>query len=119
MPQGKDARLASEVLGRAGFSSFTCRSFSELLHELESGAGAVLIVEEVLTSAAILSLSKYLASQPTWSDIPILVLTKPGGESLWISDAYERLGNLTLLERPVRPSTLVSAARSALRARQR
>jgi signal transduction histidine kinase/ActR/RegA family two-component response regulator len=38
---------------------------------------------------------------------------------LWERSAYEGLGNHTLLERPVRAPTLLSAVRSALRARQR
>lgn len=119
MPQNKDARLASQALGSAGFTSFICKDVADLLHELEGGAGAVISVEEALTTGAIAAVSKYLATQPAWSDMPILVLTKPGGESPWISRAYERLGNLTFLERPVRRSTLISAARSALRARKR
>jgi signal transduction histidine kinase len=49
--------------------------------------------------------------------LPILVLTTPGGGSAWIRGAYDRLGNLTLLERPVHASTLASAVRGALRAR--
>jgi signal transduction histidine kinase/ActR/RegA family two-component response regulator len=118
-PLGKDAGLACHVLENAGFSCFTCKTLSELLRELHKGAGAILTVEEVLPAGASAPLSEYLAAQPTWSDLPILVLTKSGGDSPWIKGAYERLGNLTLLERPVRAPTLVSAARSALRARLR
>jgi signal transduction histidine kinase len=119
-PFGKDAELAGRALENAGFSCFICKSPAELLRELGKGAGAVLTAEEALPSgASSASLHDYLAGQPTWSDLPILVLTKSGGDSPWIKGAYERLGNLTLLERPVRSSTLISAARSALRARLR
>jgi signal transduction histidine kinase len=118
-PLGKDAELSCTVLEKAGLACCVCKDLAVLLEELRKGAGAVLAVEEVLPPAASLPLSDYIANQPAWSDVPILVLTKPGGNSPWITGAYQRLGNLTLLERPVRASTLISAARSTLRARQR
>lgn len=118
-PFGKDAELACNVLKGAGMSCHVCKTIPELLLELERGAGAILSVEEALPFEVSAALNEYFSKQPTWSDLPILVLTRPGGESPWIQNAYEKLGNLTLLERPVRSSTLVSAARSALRARCR
>jgi signal transduction histidine kinase/ActR/RegA family two-component response regulator len=118
-PFGKDAELARQVLENAGLSCFVCKTPGDLLQELHAGAGAVLTVEEILPAGMSGSLSDYVAAQPAWSDLPILVLTKSGADSPWIRQAQERLGNLTLLERPVRTSTLVSAARAALRARLR
>jgi len=118
-PHGKDAKLACTALEHAGFNCHICSTLMELVEQLQHGAGAILIVEEVLPEKAAQGLIDYLATQPTWSDLPVLVLTKPGGESPWTRQAYEQLGNMTLLERPVRMPSLVSAARSALRARQR
>jgi signal transduction histidine kinase/ActR/RegA family two-component response regulator len=119
-PFGKDAELACNALRSADFSCLVCKTLPELWQEVGKGAGAILSVEEALPmNIAPTPLDDYLANQPAWSDLPILVLTKPGGESPWINGAYDRLGNLTLLERPVRAPTLISAARSALRARQR
>lgn len=118
-PIGKDAQLAHEVFRNAGFNCHICNTLSELVIELHEGVGVILTVEEVLPPGTSAPLVQYLAAQPTWSDLPILVLTKCGGNSPWIKGAYERFGNLTLLERPVRAPTLVSAARSALRARLR
>jgi signal transduction histidine kinase/ActR/RegA family two-component response regulator len=113
----KDAELAVGALDHAGFSSFACKTLPDLMHELDEGAGVVLTVEEALPPAAATPLADFVSHQPTWSDLPILVLTKPGGGSEWLRGAYDRLGNLTLLERPVHASTLVSAVRGALRAR--
>ena len=118
-PLGKDAELACHVLQNADLNCWVCKTFQELLAELRKGAGAILSVEEVLTVSASSALIKYLAGQPNWSDLPILVLTKSGGNGPWVKEAYEKLGNLTLLERPVRAPTLTSAVRSALRARLR
>jgi signal transduction histidine kinase/ActR/RegA family two-component response regulator len=118
-PLGKDAGLAREVLEGAGLFCCLCPSWFDLMRELNEGAGLILTVEEVLTPVVSVPFTTYLSAQPTWSDLPILVLTKGGGTSPWIHGAYECFGNLTLLERPVRAPTLISAARSALRARLR
>jgi signal transduction histidine kinase len=96
------------------------------LEELEAAicedAGAAIITEEVLQSDTIMALAKKLSDQPPWSDFPILVLTG-GGLSTASTESAVRsrapLGNVTLLERPLRPVTLISAVRSALLARRR
>jgi signal transduction histidine kinase/CheY-like chemotaxis protein len=49
----------------------------------------------------------------------VLVLTRQGADSADASLAVSALGNVTLLERPVRVATLVSTVRTALRARER
>src|SRR5690606_7011506 len=54
-----------------------------------------------------------------WSDLPVLVLARPGADSGVIREAMERIANVTVIERPLRIAALVSTVRSALRARQR
>src|SRR5262249_41368785 len=61
----------------------------------------------------------WLASQPPWSDLPLIILARPGADSASVAQAMDRLGNVTVLERPTRVSAIVSAVRTALRARQR
>jgi len=118
-PLGKDAELACKVLESAKLVCHVCTSWQQLIDELDKGAGLILTVEEILTPVAVAPLTSFIVAQPTWSDLPVLVLTKSGSDASWIKGAYERFGNLTLLERPVRAPTLISAARSALRARLR
>ena len=60
-----------------------------------------------------------LAEQPPWSDLPVLVLTRRGADSAALDEAVRTFGNVTLLERPVRGATLLSAVRTAIRARER
>ena len=114
----QDAHLASKVLASAGIDSAVCPSGADLMDSLGQGAGGVLIIEEQIPGVAS-RLRQYLERQPAWSDLPILVLTKHGSDSLEAQRAVELLGNVTLLERPVRTMALISAARSALRARDR
>src|SRR5512133_1264747 len=114
----QDAQLASKVLASAGIESAVCASGADLLDSLGQGAGGLLVIEEQIPAVAP-RLRQYLDRQPAWSDLPILVLTKHGSDSLEAQRAVELLGNVTLLERPVRTMALISAARSALRARDR
>ena len=57
--------------------------------------------------------------QQPWSDIPVLLFPRPGADSAAANDAVRTLGNVTLLERPLRLTALLSAVRTAMRARGR
>src|SRR5205085_9844227 len=54
-----------------------------------------------------------------WSDVRVVGLTRPGADSRAPAEAVRMLGNVTLIERPVRVATLLTSVRSALRARER
>jgi len=121
-PFGKDSLLIEKVLRQSGMDVWTVSSARELAGAIPEQAGAVIIAEEVLHDEDIDVLSQKLAAQPPWSDFPIMVLTG-GGMSTADTESAVRarspLGNVTLLERPLRPATLISSARAALAARQR
>lgn len=97
-------------------------SLGELVSELERGAGFALMTEEGLRSANLAPLAQWLDGQPEWSDFPFVLLTQKGG-GIERNPAAKRLldvlGNVTFLERPFHPTTLVSLAQSALRGRRR
>ena len=118
-PAGRDSAAARSILSRAGIETMICTSAATACREVEGGVGMLLIGEEALVEPVRIAFADVLARQPSWSDLPILVLTGPGPDSSMASAAVLRLGNVTLLERPVRVANLVSAVRSALRARQR
>ncbi|MCM2356335.1 MAG: hybrid sensor histidine kinase/response regulator, partial [Arenimonas sp.] len=118
-PPGRDAVLVERVFRAAALEMGHCASCTELDAQLARGVGALMLYEETLDPACMAVLREHLRLQQAWSDLPILLLAKHGAESLESQRAIEALGNVTLLERPVRTVTLVSAARSALRARDR
>jgi signal transduction histidine kinase len=118
-PTGRDATLTARVLQSVGIHSIVCANSDELMRQLPLGAGALLLVEEVVSGKGMRPLAEYVAAQPTWSDIPILLLTRSGADSLDVQRAVEHLGNVTLVERPVRTIALITATRSAVRARER
>ena len=121
-PAGRDGAVAETVLTRAGFAPRVCADMPALCEAVDGDVGALLVAEEALAGAGRAALLAALASQPAWSDVPVLVLTGEGELSRALSPALEAVtarANVTLLERPVRVATLVTALRSALRARRR
>jgi signal transduction histidine kinase/ActR/RegA family two-component response regulator len=121
-PQGRDAEIAAAMLREAGFMSLPCASLARMTEEMEGGAGFGLVTEEALRTADLHALSAWLNAQPEWSDFPFILLTARGG-GLERNPAAGRhlktLGNVTFLERPFHPTTLISLAESARRARRR
>lgn len=117
-PTSRDAGIVNSILTGSAIPTLICGGLDELLAELDKGAAAVLIPEEIV-AVAVERLSAALATQPKWSDLPILVLTRPGANSAESGDAVRTLGNVTLLERPLQITTFLSAVRTAIRARER
>jgi len=121
-PTGQDATLMSRFLVDSGMRAEVCDGPENLCAKMAEGAGLVFITGEALIPHAMQCLVEALQGQPTWSDIPIVILTSGGGETPGNAEALNLLaeaGNVTLIERPARVMTLISAVRSALRARSR
>jgi len=116
---GKDAALAKTVLERAGVVAHACTSVEELAQEIERGAGALLVAEEAFADPAFRRVAAILHRQSPWSDLPVLILARPGADSMAIIDAMQMSGNFTVIERPIRIFSLISSVRTALRARAR
>ena len=118
-PSGQDAMMASKILTLASVDNVVMASAAQLAQELVAGAGAVLTVEEALSNGGLKVLGDYVGTQPNWSDLPIVLLTHRGPDSLSVRQAIASLGNVTLLERPVRTLTLITSLQSVLRAREK
>lgn len=121
-PFGRDASLICHSLGDVHLESATQSDMPGLIDSLDQGAGTAVISEEVLKADAAHLLGEWLARQPAWSDFPIIVLTGTGESTRDTLRSFHRLkalGNVTLLERPVRVVTLITAVETALRSRRR
>lgn len=118
-PTVRDGEITAELLTGAGIATEQCKDLYALVKELNEGAAAALIAEEHLSSALLVPLAAWLARQAPWSDLPLLILTRQGADSPESAEAWRTLGNVTLLERPTRVTTLLSAAQTAIRARSR
>jgi signal transduction histidine kinase len=122
-PVGRDAALAGEALQRASIPSTPYTSIEDVCAAVSSEhAGLAILAEEALSSASIEQLQKTLENQPSWSDLPLLLLTGGGNSTSASLNRLRKmrvLGNITLLERPLRSVTLVAAVQSALASRRR
>lgn len=120
-PLGRDARLICSLLQRVQILSEVCTP-DGLPDEITKGAGTAIIAEESLNTGFVERMASLLRQQPSWSDLPLLLLTAAGrvtSATLHRTMLRQPLGNVLLLERPVRPETLLSTVQNALRARFR
>ena len=121
-PTGRDGPLICDLLASKGISCAHFPTAESTRLELKAGAGVVVLAEEGLTLADIAEWAEQISEQPSWSDFPLILLTLTGEvdrESQRKMLARQPLGNLVLLERPVRPETFVSTVQAALRSRLR
>jgi PAS domain S-box-containing protein len=120
-PRGRDSAIAAAMLADGGIEATACASLPLLVAGLNEGAAFVIVTEEAISTADLHGLAAWIEDQEEWSDIPFVLLTQRGG--LERNPAAARfldiLGNVTFLERPFHPTTLMSLARSALRGRRR
>jgi PAS domain S-box-containing protein len=117
-PTRRDAEALYKVLSGVAIECTICPDIDALCAEIEVGAGVVLISEEALASDAA-PLIACVREQPVWSDLPVVVLSHARAETPKLSPLLVSLGNVSVLERPIRITTLLSIIRSSLRARER
>ena len=95
-----------------------CGGAEALANAIGEGAGLVIAAEEGLAPSTMSELQHTLHEQPPWSDLPVLVFVY-GPISTRALDRLSSLGNVTLVERPIRIPAFLSAVRAGLRARRR
>jgi PAS domain S-box-containing protein len=121
-PTGRDHAVAEKILKDAHFPAHVCPDLQSLCHELAVGAGVAIVADEAMVTADLRSLVEILNNQPPWSDFPIVLMTHRGGGPERNPTATRLafiLGNVTFLERPFHPTTMLSVARAAVRGRRR
>jgi signal transduction histidine kinase/CheY-like chemotaxis protein len=120
-PRGRDSTVAASLIDQVGVPSRVCRDLAELVEALDDNAAFVLMTEEAIRDVDLKSLAQWLAGQPAWSDLPFILVTDHGGPernpiaARWL----DALGNVSFIERPFHPTTLMSVARSTIRGRRR
>ena len=121
-PRGRDAPVARDILAEVRIDSEICPGLQELVHGIERGADLAVVTEEALRTTDPRTMVNWVTAQPPWSDFPFIVLTGHGG-GLERNPAATRLmqilGNVSFLERPFHPTTLISVVQTGLRGRRR
>ncbi len=116
-PTTVDGTAIRKLLEASGIACIVLPNVAALCAELRKGGGTVVIAEEALVAGSAL-LIEHLRAQDMWSDLPVIALSRPGREPIALTEVVPHL-NISVVERPVRTSTLVSMIRSSLRARGR
>jgi PAS domain S-box-containing protein len=117
-PTTADGVAIKKLLDSCGMACVVVSNLTAACEAVNGGAGALVIAEEELEDD--LRLRECIRIQPVWSDLPLILLSSSGrSESATLAEMVPTLGNVSLVERPVRMSTLVSLIRSSLRARSR
>ncbi|WP_309142293.1 ATP-binding protein [Ensifer sp. ENS06] len=121
-PLGRDAQIAAALLSEAGIRPKIGKDVAAFVSALDEDIAFAVVTEEALRSADLRLLSAWIKSQPSWSDLPFIILTHRGGgpeRNPSASRLLEVLGNVSFVERPFHATTFISVARSALRGRRR
>ncbi|HZO01465.1 MAG TPA: ATP-binding protein [Burkholderiales bacterium] len=119
-PHEADARLAVDFLRDHGIRALVFESLTELALGLDTRIGCAVLTEESLVAAEIPALREAIARLPAWADLPLIFIAREVSPLVLLgASAFPDSGNVTLLERPLNPHTLVSAVQVALRATAR
>lgn len=118
-PIGRDGEFICKLLEDRGISCLLFPTSQKARIEMEAGAGVVILAEEALPQSEIELWATEVAGQPSWSDVFFIILTIAGERSRRRMLVQQPLGNVVLLERPVRPETLIGTVQAALSSRRR
>jgi signal transduction histidine kinase/ActR/RegA family two-component response regulator len=119
-PHGRDSAVVEATLKQTCFPTLSCRDLGEMIQALAKGASAAVVADEALLAEDPRPLADWVAGQPSWSDFPFILFTmRSVGDPPQQGALLDMLGNVTVLERPLHPVTLLTAVRSALRTRRR
>lgn len=106
----------------AGIDSKAAADIGSFVACLDDKIAFAVVTEEAFRSADLRAISTWIEAQPSWSDLPFIILTNRGGgpeRNPAAARLSEILGNVSFVERPFHATTFISVARSAMRGRRR
>jgi len=121
-PAGRDAWVARSLVDEAGLTSIAAADLSMFASSLSDDIALGVLTEEAVRSSDLKPIAAWVSAQPSWSDLPFIVLTIRGGgpeRNPAAARLSEVLGNVTFLERPFHATSFISVARTALKGRLR
>ena len=119
-PNEADGALATGFLRDQGIEATTYPSMALLPSFIGPGVGCIVLVEEALVQPDLQVLHQALEAQPPWSDMPLLLIAAQGRSLASLGEeVFPISGNVTVLQRPLHPVSLVSAVHVARRSRAR
>ncbi|HWI40683.1 MAG TPA: histidine kinase dimerization/phospho-acceptor domain-containing protein, partial [Verrucomicrobiae bacterium] len=114
-----EAELASAAFGEAAIPLAVVPDVADLCREMGKGCGAAVITEDVFDRHGYGCILEVLRGQPSWSEIPLIVLVPDASRST-VRDFFADLPtDIILLEAPIRLRPLLSVAVMAVKGRKR
>jgi signal transduction histidine kinase/ActR/RegA family two-component response regulator len=117
-PAGRDAQVVEQLLRSASIACETDTGEKLYRALVEGTAAGAIVTDDAIARLDTARLREAIENQPRWSDFPFVLLARRG-ETREGSRMIQELVNVTVLERPLHPATLISAVRSAVRGRLR
>lgn len=115
----RQAQFATQIFSAISVSLTIVEKIEDLCSEIEKGTGAVVITQNSLTEQGRQSLLHVLEKQPSWSDIPVILLMPSRDKKTGRHYADLLPTDVTLLDAPVRVRTLLSVVQTAVKSRRR
>ncbi len=122
-PYGRDGASIAELLRGAGYDAAQCPDLAAVGSLVDDHVGVILLTQEALI-ASLQPLKRALAAQPSWSDVPFILLAAARTNRQASNEAsraamFDLAIHNIVLERPLGKASLLSAVASALRSRRR
>jgi signal transduction histidine kinase/ActR/RegA family two-component response regulator len=118
-PTRRDGDVTRALLRDVGLDCDVVGNARMLASQLSTSIGAVVLTDAAVADPGLSSVMDALERQPRWSDMPVILLSKPDMRSPSDKRRFEKLTNLTVLDRPTSGRALVSAVEAAIRGRSR
>jgi PAS domain S-box-containing protein len=118
-PTRRDGDVTRALLRDFGLDCDVAENAKILASQIGEPIGAVVMTDAVVTDPGLPFILEAIDSQPQWSDVPVILLSRSEAQSEIDKKRFEKLTNLTLLDRPTSSRALVSAVAAAIRARER
>jgi signal transduction histidine kinase len=115
----RDGEVTCSLMAKAGIFCQVSRDLPEMAAQVGENVGTLILTEAALMNPDMPVLVAALRNQPAWSDVPVVVLMRDAGSSIGDLQVLERLGNVTVLDRPVSTRSMISAVQTALRDRRK
>jgi signal transduction histidine kinase len=119
-PIGRDAELICGLLNASGYAAEPLSSLQPAEQIPIAHLLGLILAAEALPKGGLEALRRIVQAQPSWSDIPVILLTNGSGEpaySAMTREACSEIRSVLLLDRPLRMELLLSAVQAASKAR--
>jgi signal transduction histidine kinase/ActR/RegA family two-component response regulator len=118
-PTRRDGDVTRALLKDVGLDCDIVGNARMLASQMNTSIGAVVLTDAAVADPGLSSVMDALDHQPQWSDMPVILLSKPEMRSPADKRRFGKLTNLTVLDRPTSGRALVSAVEAAIRGRAR